>query len=218
MLRYALAALIVTFAAGCGTTGGPGSVNGGGGGLFSNEITGKASWSDRPQGRDWTQMTRTALDADGASLIAATPADIAAFCPGYAALDPQGKREFWVVLVSEIASFESGLNPDVVKTPPSTPPGSAQARRGLMQISSDAAQRYACANVGVAQLTDPQTNLGCGVKILAATSGRDQIVLGFTSDGWKGAGRYWTDLRRPEALADIQDHLNQQTFCRKRTS
>ncbi len=214
MLRHALAALIVTLAAGCGTTGGSGA---NGGGLFSNEVSGKASWSDRPQGRDWSQMTRTALDVDGASLIAGTPSDISAFCPGYAALDPQGKREFWVVLVSEIASFESGLNPDVVKTP-QTAPGQAQARRGLMQISSDAAQRYACANVGVAQLTDPQTNLGCGVKILAATSGRDQIVLGFTPDGWKGAARYWTDLRRPEALADIQDHLNQQTFCRKRTS
>lgn len=216
MLRYALAALIVTFAAGCGTTGGPGGANGGGG-LFSSDVSGKAAWSDLPQGRDWSQMTRTAIDVDGTSLLAAMPADMGAFCPGYAALDPQAKREFWVVLVSEIAVAESGLNPDVVKTP-QTAPGQAQARRGLMQISSDAAQRYACANVGVAQLTDPQTNLGCGVKILAATSGRDQIVLGFTSDGWKGAARYWTDLRRPEALAEIQDKLNQQTFCRKRAS
>jgi hypothetical protein len=107
------------------------------------------------------------------------------------------------------------LDPMAVKAPS---PGQPQARRGLMLISADAAQRYGCANVGIAQLNDPQTNLGCGVKILAATSGRDQIVLGYTPQGWKGAARYWLDLRKPEALADLQDHLNGQTFCRRKGS
>jgi Transglycosylase SLT domain len=216
VLRNAFALLALGLLAACGTTGGvsgPGGGVTGPGGIFSNEVTGKTAWEQQPDGRAWSQMARTAIDVDGVALTAANPSDMNAFCPSYATLDPQAKREFWVVLVSEIANAESALNPMAVK-PPS--PGAPQARRGLMAISVDAATRYGCANVGVAQLNDPQTNIGCGVKILAATSGRDQVVLGYTPEGWKGAARYWVDLRKPEALADMQDHLNNQTFCRRK--
>jgi hypothetical protein len=214
-LRNAFALLTLALVAACGTTGGGGPSGGmtGPGSIFSNEVAGKTAWDQQPDGRNWTQMTRTAIDVDGAALVAANPSDMNAFCPSYPTLDPQAKREFWVVLVAEIANAESALNPAAVK-PPS--PGQPQARRGLMAISADAAARYGCANVGVAQLTDPQTNIGCGVKILAATSGRDQVVLGYTPGGWKGAARYWVDLRKPEMLADMQDHLNNQTFCRRK--
>jgi hypothetical protein len=67
-------------------------------------------------------------------------------------------------------------------------------------------------------LADPQTNLGCGVRILAATSAHDKIVTGFTTDGWKGAARYWLTLRKPETIADLQEHLNAQSFCKRQTS
>lgn len=218
LLRNAFALLTLVLAAACGTTGGvsgPGGGIAGPGGIFSNEVVGKTAWDDRPDGRAWSQIARTAIDVEGAALVASAPSDMNAFCPSYATLDPQAKREFWVVLVSEIANVESTLDPLAVKAPS---PGQPQARRGLMMISADAARRYGCANIGIAQLNDPQTNLGCGVKILAATSGVDQIVLGYTPQGWKGAARYWLDLRKPEMLADLQDHLNGQSFCRRRGS
>ncbi|MES1203721.1 MAG: lytic transglycosylase domain-containing protein [Pseudomonadota bacterium] len=210
-MRRALILGCLLLLAACGTTGGPGAPSSGGllGDIFSNAPKAKTAWNDRPEGDSWTQIARTAIDADGVSLIAAAPTDMDAFCPNYAKLDDAGKKEFWVATVSEIALVESGLDP--AKT-------GAQNRRGLLQITPDAAQRYGCANVGVAQLADPQTNLGCGVKILAATSARDKIVTGFTTDGWKGAARYWLNLRKPEAIADLQEHLNAQNFCRRQTS
>ena len=210
--KIAASGLLLLLAA-CGTTGGPGAS---GGGIFSNEADGRAAWDSRSEGRSWSQMTRLAIDTDGAALLAATPADIEVFCPNYANLTPQAKREVWVVLVAQIAQIESALDPMAVKNPPG--PGQAQARRGLMQISVDTAQRYRCANVGPMQLNDPQTSLGCGVKILAATSGADKIVTGYTQGGWKGAARYWVDLRRPENVADLQAATNGQTFCRRKTS
>lgn len=210
-MRRALILGCLLLLAACGTTGGPGAPDNGGllGEIFSNAPKAKTSWNDRPEGDSWTQIARTAIDADGVSLIAAAPTDMDAFCPNYAKLDDAGKKEFWVATVSEIALVESGLDPAKA---------GAQNRRGLLQITPEAAQRYGCANVGVAQLADPQTNLGCGVKILAATSARDKIVTGFTTDGWKGAARYWLNLRKPEAIADLQEHLNAQSFCRRQTS
>ncbi|MGE3302771.1 MAG: transglycosylase SLT domain-containing protein [Hyphomonadaceae bacterium] len=196
-MRRAAAILLLVLLAACG-----------GRALFPSETNGRAAWDSRPEGRAWTQMTRLALDSEGANLMAATPGDVNAFCPNYAALEPSGRREFWAMLVSEIAAAESGLDPAAVKGP----------RRGLLGISPDAARGYGCANVGVAQLNDPQTNLACGVRILAATAGRDGLVSGYTAQGWRGAGRFWTSLRRPEAIADLQQHLNDQSFCRRRTA
>lgn len=214
-MRRALILGCLLLLAACGTTpGGPGAPPSPGGdgflnGIFSSAPKAKAAWDQKPEGDAWSQMTRAAIDADGASLVAAAPTDIDAFCPNYAKLDDAGKKEFWVATVAEIALVESALDPAKA---------GAQGRRGLLQIAPDAAQRYGCANVGVAQLADPQTNLGCGVKVLAATSARDGIVTGFTTDGWKGAARYWVSLRKPEAIADLQEHLNAQNFCRRQTS
>ncbi|MEJ0022027.1 MAG: lytic transglycosylase domain-containing protein [Alphaproteobacteria bacterium] len=212
-MRHALVLGCLLMLAACGTTGGPGAPSTGGGGIlgdiFSSAPKAKASWDSKPEGDSWTQITRAALDADGVALITSTPTDMDAFCPNYAKLDDAGKKEFWVAAVSEIALVESALDPAKA---------GAQNRRGLLQITPEAAQRYGCANVGVAQLSDPQTNLGCGVKILAATSAHDQIVTGFTTDGWKGAARYWLSLRKPESIADLQEHLNAQNFCKRQTS
>jgi hypothetical protein len=206
-MRRLLVLGLFTLLAACSTTGG------GGGGIFSNEVSGQAAWNSRSEGNAWTQMARTAIDADGASLVTMTPSDIDVFCPNYAQLDPQGKREMWVVLLSQIAQAESGLDPMAAKGA-----NPAAARRGLLLISVDNAARFGCANVGAPQLNDPQTNIGCGVKILAATSGRDHVVTGYTSDGWKGAARFWLDLRKPEVLADLQESTNKQSFCRRKTS
>jgi hypothetical protein len=216
-MRRLLAVGVLGLLAACGTMRGPGGIVGPGG-LLSREVVGSTAWDDRPDGKTWSQMTRLAIDSDGVNLLAAVPKDIDAFCPNYASLEAQAKREFWVVLVAEIASIESGLDPNAAKMSPVSPGLPANARRGLMQISADAARRYGCANVGAAQLNDPQTNLGCGVRILAATSGKDQVVTGYTTGGWRGAARYWSDLRKPETLADVQQRLNDQSFCRRKTS
>jgi hypothetical protein len=212
-MRRALVLGCLLMLAACGTTRAPGAPGQPGeglfGGIFSNAPRAQTAWDARPEGDSWTQMTRTAIDADGSALLAAAPTDMDAFCPNYPKLDDAAKKEFWVATVSEIAAVESALDPAKAGT---------QNRRGLLQITPDAATRYGCANVGVAQLGDPQTNLGCGVKILAATSARDKIVTGYTTDGWKGAARYWLSLRKPETIADLQDHLNRQSFCRRQTS
>jgi hypothetical protein len=211
MLRY-LALGLALFAAACGTTGGGGTGGTitGPGSIFAPEP--KTAWENLPQGREWTAAARAAIDASPA-LLATTPKDIAAFCPSYAVASAADKRDFWVVLISDVADLESGLNTAAVKTAP----GAGDVRRGLLAISTDAASRYGCAASSAAELLDPAVNITCGSRILAQTSGVDGYVTGYDS-GWRGAARYWLELRKPEQLAELQSRLNAQNFCARRPS
>jgi hypothetical protein len=178
------------------------------GGLFAPQP--KTAWEKAPQGRDWTEAARAAIDTAGPALVAATPKDIAAYCPRYGAADPATRRDFWVVMLSQIAQIESGLDPAKAAA-------GAAGGRGLLQISSDAARRYGCAIASDQDLLDPAKNIACGAKILASTSGQDGYVAGY-NEGWRGASRYWLELRKPDGVADLQNVLNAQSFCARSSS
>ena len=199
--RVAIISALLALAACATTMTGPS-----GGSIFTPQP--RAAWDSAPQGREWTAAARAAIDSAGPALVTGTPKDIAAYCPNYAALDPTTRRDFWVVALSQIAQLESGLDPARA---------SADGRRGLLQISGDAARRYGCAAASDAQLLDPAQNIACGAKIMAQTSGVDTYVAGY-SEGWRGASRYWVELRKPENVADLQSLLNAQSFCARRSS
>jgi len=211
MKRFVALALVV-LAAACATTGGsPGT---GGGSIFQPEP--RTAWEAQPQSRDWTAAARAAIDASPA-LAAIVPKDIAAYCPSYAAAQPADRRDFWVVMLSDIAFIESALNPAAVKAAPTAPGGPGDVRRGLFAISTDAAKRYGCTAVTSTDLLDPAANITCAARILAQTSGADGYVAGY-SDGWRGASRYWLELRKPDGIAELQSRLNAQGFCPRRSS
>lgn len=211
MLRYLVLGLAL-FAAACGTTtGGTSGGTTGSGSIFAPQP--KTAWDDQPQGKEWTAVARAAIDAAPA-LIAVMPKDIAAFCPSYAAASASDKRDFWVVLLSDIAFVESGLNSAAVKTAPGAP---NDVRRGLLAISTDAATRFGCGATSATDLLDPSANITCAGRILAQTSGTDGYVTGYSS-GWRGASRYWLELRKPDGIAEVQSRLNAQSFCARRPS
>jgi hypothetical protein len=214
MLRLFILSLAL-LAAACGTTtGGPSGANGGIGSVFQGQP--RTVWDNQPQGRDWTATARAAIDQSPA-LAASIPKDIAAYCPSYAQAQPTDKRDFWVVVLSDIAFIESSFNPANVKTAPTAPGGPGDVRRGLFGISTDAARRYGCAATTATDLLDPAANITCAARILAQTSGVDGYVAGY-NEGWRGASRYWLELRKPDGIAELQSRLNGQSFCPRRSS
>ena len=212
MLRPFVLSLAL-LAAACGTTtGGPNGATRGEGSIFQNQP--RTVWDNQPQGRDWTEAARAAIDQSPA-LAAGVPKDIAAYCPSYAQAQPTDRRDFWVVMLSDIAFIESSLNPAAVRA--AAAGGAGDVRRGLFAISTDAAKRYGCAATSATDLLDPTANITCAARILAQTSGVDGYVAGY-AEGWRGASRYWLELRKPDGIAELQSRLNGQSFCPRRSS
>jgi hypothetical protein len=202
----ALCVLLMTAACGTTTTGGTssGGVTPGGTILAPMPV---AAWDANPSGKEWTVAARASIEAAPA-LIASVPKDISVFCPAYATAQPEAKRDFWVVLMSAVGQVESGLNPTASKTV-----AGGEIRRGLFAISTAAATRYGCTATTAEQLADPMASIACAARILSATSGADSYVTGYDG-GWRGAGKYWLEIRKPDGIATLQEKTNMQAFCR----
>jgi Transglycosylase SLT domain len=214
ILRFLVIAAAFALAA-CETTSGPI-----GGGPSRPSGYPAAVWESRPDGRAWTLTAHQAIDTLAPSLLAATPSDIDAFCPGYRATNAAGRRAFYVALLAELARYESNFDPSVRYTESFTDnSGQRVISRGLLQISQESANGYGCAITNAEQLHDPTTNISCAVRIVARWVERDGVIAGYSAGAWRGASRYWSPLRDRNKLVDLQAALNAQSFCaRPRTS
>jgi hypothetical protein len=212
-MRRLILLCVCLMVAACGTTTSGGGTTGTG--VTPGSIFGPpppvTAWDNRPEGKDWTLAARASIDA-APSLMAVTPKDIAVYCPRYAEADIASKRDFWVVLLSEIGAVETQLNPAATKTVTG-----GEVRRGMFAISTQAATRYGCTATTPAQLAEPTAAIACAARILAATSGADAYVTGYEG-GWRGAGKYWLEIRKPMGIAQLQERLNAQPFCPRRSS
>ena len=157
-----------------------------------------AAWDSRPNAALWTGYLDQALRTDGAALLAAVPSDIALFCGPYASLTPRDREQVWITLISAMARRESNFDP----AQRYDEPGLDEDSIGLLQLSLGDAQRYGCAFATEADITDPQRNLACGVKIMTRLVTRAGFIGGDDANPRTGAAAYWSTLRsRPQNIA-----------------
>lgn len=209
----ALAAAAVLLLAACETTGGVGP------GPSRPAGPPAAAWDVRPEGRAWTQVAHQAIAVLAPQLVTLTPTDIDAFCPGYRAANPDGRRAFYVSLLAELARYESNFDPSVTFTESfNDAAGRRVVSRGLLQLSQESANGYGCGITDAQQLHDPETNIRCAVRILGRWVERDGVIAGYNAGAWRGASRYWSPFRDRNKLVDLQASLNAQPYCVRRTS
>lgn len=158
-------------------------------------------WSHRDEGTQWTAATMDALATHGADLPATVPADIEAWCPGYASASEFDRRAFWAGLISSLAWHESTHRPEAV--------GGGGKWYGLTQILPATARGYGC-RVGTGQaLKDGAANLSCAVRIMAQTVRRDGVV----ARGMRGVAADWGPFHSSKKREDMRAWVAAQPYC-----
>ncbi len=173
----------------------------------------KALWSIRSMEQ---LITSSSLYLNGAS-------DIKTFCPNFATANGEQRINFWAMLISAIAKYESDLNPIARNAKGGTDPVTMLPLygEGLMQLSyQDKLMNPGCAfnwevdkSLGPLDPTktilDPVTNLKCAVLILGTQiSTAKKIVL----DG----SAYWPSIRSSnpaKKVNEIAAITKSLTFC-----
>jgi hypothetical protein len=161
-------------------------------------------WDHRPEAASWTGTALAAVAQRDAVLAARVPADIDAWCPGYAKAPIEDRRAFWVGMMSALAKHESTWNPAAV--------GGRGQWFGLMQISPRTARGNGCAAQSGSALKDGSANLSCAVEIFARDVARDGVVAG---KGNRGIGRQWAPFRKAAKRADMAAWISAQPYCAK---
>ncbi len=190
----------------------------------STSITPEVDWVHKAAADEWTDLTGVAIDEIGAPLVASVPSDAEAFCPAFRQLSSEGRRAFWISLISAMARFESSFDPSVSfdekKHCPScawavTRDGRNVVSRGLLQLSQESANGYRGCSVPVAdelRLHEPALNLMCGVAIMSKLVSEDGVISGGRPGSWQGGARYWSVLR-PGKLSKIQSFTAGTSYC-----
>ena len=155
--------------------------------------------------RNWTVFTFGEVTAHGADLLNTSVADLRDFCP-IPAMGENDMTNFFVYLISSVAELESNFDP-ATQYRESTildSQGRPVISRGLLQLSLESANGYGCGFLHATDLHDPERNLSCGIRILARWIGTDARIGGRDNGNWQGAARYWSVLRRPNAVEQIR--------------
>lgn len=159
-------------------------------------------WDVRPEGKQWTQTTLEALEAHDDVLAETVPADVAAWCPGYATASIEDRRAFWAGLMSAVARYESTWNPKAS--------GGGGRYIGVMQISPVSASYHQCEANTVSELKDGAENLECATQMMAKAVANDGLVVG---GGNRGIGRDWMPFRNAEKRAAMAAWTRAQPYC-----
>lgn len=163
-----------------------------------------ARWDHRPEAARWTAAQYTALGREGRALIETVPADIDAYCPGYADADIDGRKAFWIALFSGLAYYESTWRPEAA--------GAGGRYRGLLQIWPTSAEYYDCDLSHPKGLYDGPTNLRCAVRIAAQAVARDKVVVGHAGN-WGGVAADWPPMRNASKRRDIAEFTLSLPAC-----
>lgn len=160
-----------------------------------------ARWSNKGEKRAWTAALVKSLRSHGSVLPKIVPRDIGEWCPAYPSSDIQQREAFWVGLVSSLAWHESTHRPAAV--------GGGGQWYGLVQIYPDTARRYDCVARSGQALKDPVDNLSCGIRIMARTVKRDQVV----SRGMRGVAADWGPFHSRKKRTDMMAWTRKQDYC-----
>jgi hypothetical protein len=195
MRRAAIAILFLSGAAGCDlATPGGGGAESVAGPKEAPVVT--VAWSGVAGASEWTAILYERIGT-AAALLEATPQDAVRYCPGFLELDHTGRQAFYTELVSIMARYESGFDPEVrFQESFADSSGSPVISRGLLQLSIESADSYpGCDPESAEALHDPDMNLTCAVAILNRLVARDQAIGIEHGGGWKGGAAYWSVLR-----------------------
>jgi hypothetical protein len=170
--------------------------------LSTSGQTPPMQWDVRPEGPEWTRNTLTALEQHDPVLAATVPADVQAWCPGYATASIEDRRAFWAGLMSAVARYESTWNPQAS--------GGGGRYIGIMQISPVSADYHQCEADTVSELKNGSDNLECAAQMMAKAVARDGMVVG---GGNRGIGRDWMPFRDAEKRAAMAEWTRAQPYC-----
>lgn len=183
--------------------------------VSSAVVSDETTWQSLPDGGSWSRYVTVEVTAS--KLDQTTPRDSKEFCPNFAHLTTVERVHFWLVLISAMAKFESGLDPNAeYRESFFDQNGKPVVSRGLLQISKESANaaRYSCGISAEGDLHKPEINLKCGVKILAAWVRNDNVIAVQKGDGYLGGARYWAVLRPSSKLSAITEITRGTSFCR----
>ncbi len=170
--------------------------------LSTSNQTPPMQWDVRPEGTEWTRNTLTALEEHDEVLAASVPADVQAWCPGYATASIEDRRAFWAGLMSAVARYESSWNPQASD--------GGGRYIGIMQISPTSAGYHQCEADTVSELKDGSENLECAAQMMASAVARDGMVVG---GGNRGIGRDWMPFRDAAKRAAMAEWTRAQPYC-----
>ncbi|SDA97512.1 hypothetical protein SAMN02927914_05913 [Mesorhizobium qingshengii] len=142
-----------------------------------------------------TRKVTALIDADQ-PLTALEPSDVGIFCPGYMLQGRQGRAVFWRTLIANLAGAESVNNSAAAFWEADQD----QYSIGLLQLSLADEGRYRCGFKSEVDITDPDRNLACGIKVVTMLVRADGMIGGGAGHEMKGAGAYWENLRQPSEV------------------
>lgn len=142
-----------------------------------------------------TRKVTALINAD-TPLTALEPSDIATFCPGYMLQDRNGRAVFWRTMIADLAAEESVNNTSAAFWEADQ----GQYSIGLLQLSLADEERYRCGFKSEVDITDPNRNLACGIRVVTMLVGADGMIGGGAGREMKGAGAYWQNLRQPSVV------------------
>lgn len=181
-----------------------------------------ADWDSQSQGDLWTEYVFKALNELGAPLLAISEVgDAKEYCPRFASLTEAERRQFYIMLISSMARFESGFKPELkYQESFKDSDGRYIISRGLTQMSIESANGYGCKIARAEDLHDPETNLRCTVRVLAKWIPQDKMIGSYGispktgKEAHLGGGRYWAVLRKTsESRVRIQAKTKALAFC-----
>lgn len=172
--------------------------------LARAEALPRTRWEGKPGTAIWTRAALSALKGHGQGMVNAVPNDIQEWCPAYKEQDLDGKRAFWVGLISALAKHESTYRPQVS--------GDSGKSHGLLQIRVPTAKLYKCRATSKAQLLKATNNLSCAIRIMNRTVVRDNAV-GYRDGRWRGVAADWGPFVSPSKRSDMRAYVKRQPYC-----
>jgi hypothetical protein len=160
-----------------------------------------ALWDNTPNGAQWTAAVLSALRGPGAPLLEVEPRDIHAWCPGYLDASPAQRAAFWTGLISTLAWHESTHNAGAV--------GGGGQWFGLVQIAPGTARWRNCDVQSSQALLNGPANLRCGIRIMALTVPRDQVV----AEGMRGVAADWGPFHSARKREEMRTWVRGQDYC-----
>ncbi|HID66708.1 MAG TPA: hypothetical protein EYP31_00130, partial [Roseibacterium sp.] len=160
-----------------------------------------AMWDDHPDGSRWTAAVLAALRGPGAPLLEVEPRDIHVWCPGYLEASPAQRAGFWTGLISTLAWHESTHRPGAV--------GGGGQWFGLVQIAPGTARWRECDVRSAEALMSGPANLRCGIRIMAITVPRDNVV----AEGMGGVAADWGPFHSPRKRGEMRNWVRDQEYC-----